>query len=78
MLKLIGVLFDASSTMAAPYYLTSDNILKEPKSHSLIDILTKATKNNNTDVFSILFGCKKIIILLIFLIYFSKIIKIKK
>lgn len=59
MLKLIGVLFDVSSTMAAPYYLTSDNISKEPKSHSLIDILTKATKNNNTDVFSILFGCKK-------------------
>ena len=59
MLKLIGVLFDVSSTMAAPYYLTSNNIFKEPKSHSLIDILTKATKNNNTDVFSILFGCKK-------------------
>ena len=55
-MKTIGLLFDVSGSMKQKFNKLKDIDKVNKKSDELIEVLKKIAKNNNANIFSILFG----------------------
>ena len=55
-MKTIGILFDVSYSMKQKFNKLKDIDKVNKRSDELIEVLKKIAKNNNTNIFSILFG----------------------
>ena len=55
-MKTIGILFDVSYSMKKKFNKLKDINKVNKRSDELIEVLKKLAKNNNANIFSILFG----------------------
>ena len=72
MLRQLGLLYDVSSSMEAPFNIVQRNGSSESKSNYLIHLMNKLIKEKNTHVFTLLFGGKKEAQIIDFISYIEK------